>query len=493
MHERLSSARDEHRHAETEPLARQLYQAHREDEGADAPRTLGDLRAIANMISWSGRTEEGVRAGEQTLAEYERVYGAGDYRTGPALRNLGYLLGHAARPADAERAFERAAEVCRLAPDRDAANEIGEKPCDRFSDVAIADGYRELGLYDKAEIFELAYRTAPDPFASPQWHVGDLAMLGKFYFEYGEYPKALWYLRACKKLWERAHPDVSTETPPIYQAPGIKMMLGNGAHTFSSIAPSCLEDFIDATERVGRRQQSQSLRELEKRNWQRADTGAAERQLKSDIERELGRDWVSPLRVAYPYEALGFMYNKTERYAQATDAFEHAHQYQQQNWALLSRPEQDHHVDDRLDSLLMRGDNAAASGDLPRAEASYLAFAALAQSNLNNRHRWRLDGSARLAGLYAGAGRNDEALAMWKRYLAQAESSRGTDHLDYAWGLAGQAEVYRAMGRAREADAAERRAQAIRAVRTPQIDAARDLPLPAALQSNGALAKELAN
>lgn len=493
LHERLSRACDEHRHADLEPLARQILQADRRTHGQDAAQTLRDLRIVANMISWSGRPQEGVRAGEAALAEHQRVYGADDYRTAPALRSLGFLLADAARPAEAERAFDRAAEACRRAPDRDTANDIGEKPCDRHSDWSLSQGYRALGLYEKAEPLLLRYRTTPSFLSTIESSIGDLDDLGDFYFEYGDYPKALWYYRTCNAVWESVHSDGSATASPLYEAGGIKVTLGNSAHAFHSVAPSCLEDFIEASERAGRQQQSASLRLRERLAWQRADIGAAERDLLGEVERKLHSDWFTPVSLTYPYEALGFLYSKKQLYDRAAQAFEHAHHYREQHWALLSLPEQHQHLADRLDSLLLRGDNAAAAGDVHKAEASFLAFAALAQRDLNNRHRWRMEGAARLAGLYAKSGRHDDALAMWERYLAQSESSRGRDHLDYAHGLAEQSGVYQAMGQVRKAEHARQLARSIRAVRDREVDTTSDLPIPAALQSKRALAKEPGN
>ncbi len=493
LQERLSRACYEHKHAELEPLARQIHEAERRSYGDDAPRTLADLRMIANMISWSGRTEQGVHAGELALAEHRRVYGAGDYRTGPALKNLGDLLADAGRSVDAEEAYDSAAAVCRQAPaanKADAAHSSGQQACGPDFNRSISVGYRTLGLYEKAEPFLVSYLTGDYRLAAPQFSAGDLDDLGDFYFEYGHYPKALWYYRACKRLWEKVHPAAAATTTPVYQAPGVKVMLGNGAHAFYSVAPSCLEDYIEATERAGRSDESALLRRWEERAWQSADTDAAERELVHDIERELGSDWFTPLSAAYQYEALGFLYNKKGRYAEASLALEQAHRRQRENWALLSQPEQSQNLSGRLDSLLLRGDNAAAGGDIPKAEASYLAFEALAQSLSNSRHRWRLDATARLGRLYFRSGRYDQALSAWQLYLAQAERSRGRGHLDYAWGQAEIALVYQKMGRTAQADQASRTAQAIRAAHAAELDTIRDLPLPAALQSGATVAND---
>lgn len=486
LNERLWIADARHRHSELEPLARRIYEIERKN-GDDSPQALASLLTIAHMISRSGRPEESLRAGERALAQYERVYGRDDYRTALAVRSLGDFLCDASRPADAERTYDRAVRMCLDAPGEvRAALSVGHD-CGAWSNVSLSNGYQRLGRYEKAEPLVISFRTRASRFSTTQSCVGDLAGLGDFHFEYGNYPKALWYYHACENLWGRVQHEASKAKTPIYRSRGVEVALGNGAHAFSSIAPSCVENLIEATGRAGDEARAATLREQERAAWNGADTDVAEHDLLRSIALMSANDSFAPISLAYEHEALGFLYNRKQRYGEATPAFERAHEIQQKNWDLLSEAERYSAARARLDSLLMRGDNAAAAGNVAMAEQSYAAFVELAGRYLNGRHRWRFEGFARLGSLYAQHGRYDDALAAWQRFLEQAASSRGGEDLDTAWGLTQQAAVYRAMGRARDAQRATSRALRIRAQRVPEIAAVRDLPMPASSPSNAAV------
>ncbi|HYC01178.1 MAG TPA: tetratricopeptide repeat protein [Candidatus Limnocylindrales bacterium] len=484
LEQRLVSASDRHDHRLAEHLAEELVERTHEKSGPISLEYRDALRKQAHVLAENDRGQLALDTMQKSLELDVAFFGSGDYRLEQGYYELATIQFGLEQREAAKRSIDTAVELCNHISDADRSTFV----CGLMSEYGFSRHYRQLGLYERAEALLLSSEARPFMPTPVTFEISGLSMLGDFYFEYGDLGKALWYYEKSRKLWQAAVPPAEVGEHEVYRARGgdISMSVVDTAHDFHSIAPRSLERLISVTDRLGRFGDSSRLRSEETDRW--LDAPEAQLTIRRRIDFEMDT-WRSPYRLALQWQALGFYRWKRGLLGQAIESYETAMRWAEKEWEKHSIYERHFPYEDLLDGRLVLGDLYTAAARFSDAEAQYRLFLDEVDRYFNVRHRWRLDGRARLAMLHHASGDHGHALAAWNEYLRLAEQVRGKEHAEYAWGLHNLAETKDALGESAEARRLRARARILWDEYAKAVAAVDDLPLPATLKPYEALIK----
>ena len=455
--------------------------------GEATPQAVRVRTNLAESRAQWQHTDRALAIARSTLEDLERRHGPNDERITPALLSLARIHFRARHWTETERTLDRSARLCRAVYARTdpPAKPFGE--CREDARHEIPRYYLAVGASGKwsdeyflSDSLNLREDDRDDG-------VSMLAVLGRGHAENGAYPEAGWYLQRCVE-----------ELRPRYEVPAasggatsgrkawsnragnVDVVVLDGAHSFHSQSPRCLEDLIEFRRRTGDDAVADELATWQRDLWARGP----------DLEKELAgkvrfadNAWHDDFLTSSFANDLAFYYTGKGRNADAIRAYEEAVGLIDRALARDGVFAGVYPAELHIDELLGLGEACERAGRFTDAEVAYRRAAEIAARELHPRHARRLEGVARVARAATRSGRNGEAEAAWRRYLAIAEEIRGRDHADYAFGLAGLAGTLAASGRHAEAATTRASADSIRAAHARRIASVRDLPLPASLNS----------
>lgn len=479
--------RDDVRHGRMEEAAnveRRMLEISRDAYG---PGSFDDIRTRSFLAEdWAIWRYPGkaVPMAEDTLAELEQLFGPDDEQVAwgwLSLAKVHYVLRNW---DDSETALDRLSALCRPIYDVTPGDSVSYTGCIGGARYDTAPYYLSVGAYEK---WADAYIRMDEWRWTLQDRDGGLSMLtvlGRGYADNGAWPEAIWYLQRCV---DELRPRYERHVPPggtVWTSPerDVEVAVVDGAHSFHSQSPRCLEDLIDARRKVGDEDVADELE-----CWQR-ELWASGPELEEPLRRRVkfaddARSYDDFTTSAFA-NALAFYLANKGRTDDAIRAYGEAIGYidrsLERDGVFAGHYPAWLHVDELLGLAAL----LEQTGRYEDAELTYVRAAAIAAAEIQPRHAWHLDALAGLARSRADLGRLDEAEATWRRYLEVAARIRGADHADYAFGLAGLADVQEASGRRSDAARSRREAATIRAAYSRRIQSVRDLPLPVSLRSS---------
>jgi tetratricopeptide (TPR) repeat protein len=397
-----------------------------------------------------------------------------------ALIDLGIVQTHARRWEDAERTIDQVVEFCRTAPvhvptDLDPYDECF------FVQYDIPGAYLEAGNYRKFahEYLRSRQRNGRSDRATA---ILEMSVLGRGYARYGAYPEAIWYFQGCvDEAAPRSASSTSDERLEWASPSGdVEVVTMDSAHSFESQAPRCFEDLIEMRRMVGEAAEADRLSERQTAMWSKGPD--LEQSLRERV-RKTHSIWHDGYLTSHYANGLAFYLAGKGRHEDAINAYRQAIAYIDEGFAKDGVFHGAFPAGLLVDELLGLGESCEATGRFDEAAKAYDRAVTISDQKLHPSVRYRLDSRAGLARSLEKARRSAESEAAWRSYLRNAETIRGRDHADYAFGLTGLASALEANGRGTQARQLSREAEAIRAVYARKIASVRELPLPVALRS----------
>jgi len=472
-----------HQHELAVKLAAENLRLNAETHGVESIEYRNALRRQATVMAEADFGDTATEVLKQTLVLDDRLYEPLHPEKTYGLHSLAYFQIGMGRPHLGAEPLEAAVGIC----ERLDATQRTDWPCGSTAEWQFAGSFRQMGNYERAEQLLLSSNARASVFVNAELEISGLASLGDFYVEYGNLPKANWYYERSKRLWEVLHASPEPRSgKTIYRDRDVSIDIQAIAHGFPNVAPRCTENMTWLSERLGRFPEAETLRIEEKRRW--AEAPRMEKGLLEAIAYE-EKTWASPPRLSWQRQALGFYRYRKGDLAGAIEAYERGMQDAEREWAMQSLFERHFPKELLLDGRLVLGDLYMEARRFEDAERQYRLFLDDVDRFFNSRHRWRLEGRARLALLHLRAGRHDRSEATWQDYLNVAQTIRGKDHAEYAWGLHGLAETKSASNEINEAQKLKASARAIWNDYERSMAAVKDLPLPATLKPFESLIK----
>jgi tetratricopeptide (TPR) repeat protein len=456
-------------------LEKQLLEMTDEEYGSSSPEALRVRGNIAETWGYWRDTDRALAQANALLSGLASRFGADDERTVPARYNIAWILVSARRFEEAERMADSIARICHEV-DMDMSRRA---ECRAFRSEDLDSVYRSVGAYDKAidEYFRMDATSMLRDDRSGG--VARLAVLGRWYATGGDYPKARWYFERCvdeaKVLYERP-----PSTREVWRDGDVSVSVVDGAHSFESQSPRCLEDLIRVEKKTGNPEEAACLEAWQREMWARGPD--LEKQMVETV-RFTDAAWHDEPMTSRDANNLAYYYQGKGRTADAIRTWEDAVTRMDRSVARYGRHRSGGSAWHHIDEFLGLGAAYEEVGRFDDAAGAYRRASEIADATLHPSHAWRFDAVAGLARAESKAGRTKEAEVTWQRYLEMVQERRGHDHVDYAFGLAGLADNLSAQGRDGEAKAARARADSIRAANARRSAEVRDLPLPWALRS----------
>lgn len=436
--------------------------------------------SIARHYAQWGLTDRALSIAQETIDRLDPA--ATNQAIVPALMGLADIQLYTKRWDEAARTTDRVVEICERAPLHVATSEDPYDEC-HFAGFRIDDHYLDSGDYVKFAKHNLLPERESEA-GDRQAGTSMLSVLGRGYARYGAYREATWYFRRC--VDENRSLYMGFDAPPAARrvagtASGdVEVLTLDGAHSFHSQSPRCLEDLIEMRMLVGDEAETAELRRWQRQLWAR---GPDLEPTLIESMRKADRQWHDGYNTSHDANNLAFYYAGKGRTQDAIRLYRKAIALVDDQRAKEGVFGGIYPTGLVLDELLGLGAACEESGLGAEALAAYSRARELADRELHPLDRCRLDSRAGRARSLASSGRLEDAEAAWREYLATAEQIRATDHPDFAIGLDGLASVAEKRDR-REAESLRRRAAEIRKEARRRVDAVRDLPLPFPLRSS---------
>lgn len=467
---------------------------------ADNPvRALRVRTDVAESFAQWGDLPYALDLARRTVSQIEVDHDGNPDLLVPALLSLARIERTAARWSQLRETLDRITNICsNLRKESPQVVGVDFGTCSRDTYYRLDTLYRATGDEERWARAYLFSDSLAGTRRDRRGGISMLTVLGRGYAEFGAYPEALWYLNRCldelAPLYGRgASPSPAVQTP----TPGVELVVTDGAHSFNSVAPRCLDNVIEIYRRTGDERRAEDLARWHRTLWARAPDAEPELRKKVSFA---DHAWHSDFLTSSYANDLAFYLASKGRVEDSIRAYREAIAWidgaVERDGGFAGEYPSGLHVDELLG--LARACEKA--GRWTEAEAAYERAGEIVDARFPPRSRSRLDslaGRARCARARTMEKTTDtnrpsnlnRSRTLWECYLEVAEEIRGRDHADYALGLAGLADTLDKLGSTKQAAMARQQAATIRAAYNRRIDEVTDLPLPMSLRSPPSPAK----
>lgn len=439
-------------------------------------QTIWQRTAVARTYGNWGRTDRAIELGNQLLADLEQRYGPNDEHTMFGLMGMAEIYTDARRWTEAEQMADRIVALC-PSLHADPMRDNDAPGCISFTLSAVARRYADVCAADKAARAYLSPDPVSNALATSGGAVDKMTVLGRWYAAVGDYPEALYYLDRCvdgsRSRYER--PGASEEVAWKSKSGDVELVVVDGLRSFGSQSPRCLQDVIEIHQILGNTKKVEELSEWQASMWARGPD------LQKSLKKEISFTemvWHNDGSTARQVHMLAQYYAGKGQTQQSAAAYEAALSLVDRYANSPQRAGAPYPAYGLTEVLLEMSAQYELLQRYDDARAAYQRAVALADTYSCPQHAWRLQSRAGLARMLTLGGHAQEAVERWQDYLAVSTKLRGTEHADYALGLAGLADALEAAGQAIDANQARTKAATLRIAYNQRVAATHDLPLP---------------